>query len=147
MSKKSLLLTGFLLLSLQSEAARAQEQKIKGSHSRVTAQDQSNDSRMIEQTRKIRWAITEDRSLSTEAHNIKIITTNDGTVTLMGPVRNAEEKQKIEQLAGNIAGGKVRSELVVRARRQARAMLGREQGNKNQEMNQRGNNAPAQQMR
>ena len=39
-------------------------------------------------------AIHEDKSLSTYAHNIKIIT-QDGKVTLKGPVRSEDEKNNI----------------------------------------------------
>ena len=45
----------------------------------------------------------DDKSLSTYAHNIKIITT-DGMVTLKGPVRSEEEKSAIEVKARQIAG-------------------------------------------
>ena len=54
-------------------------------------------------TQKIRKAIHEDQSLSTYAHNIKVIT-QDGKVTLRGPVRSEEEKNKLEAKAVSIAG-------------------------------------------
>jgi len=54
-------------------------------------------------TQKIRKAIHEDKSLSTYAHNIKIIT-QDGKVTLKGPVRSEDEKAAIESKAVAIAG-------------------------------------------
>ena len=44
-----------------------------------------------------------DSELSITAKNIKVIT-NNGQVTLRGPVRNAEEKAKINQLAKSAAG-------------------------------------------
>ena len=40
----------------------------------------------------------------TTAKNIKVITTN-GHVTLRGPVKSAQEKAKIDQLAKSAAGG------------------------------------------
>ena len=43
---------------------------------------------------KIRKSIMADKSLSTYAHNIKIIS-QDGTVTLKGPVRSEDEAQSI----------------------------------------------------
>jgi hyperosmotically inducible periplasmic protein len=55
-------------------------------------------------TKKIRASINSDKSLSTYAHNIKIIS-QDGKVTLRGPVRSAEEKGAIEAKATEIAGG------------------------------------------
>jgi osmotically-inducible protein OsmY len=43
---------------------------------------------------KIRSSITADKSLSTYAHNVKIIVQN-GEVTLKGPVRSEQESQAI----------------------------------------------------
>ena len=54
-------------------------------------------------TQKIRKAIHEDKSLSTYAHNIKIIS-EDGKVTLRGPVRSTDEKASIEAKATELAG-------------------------------------------
>jgi hyperosmotically inducible periplasmic protein len=54
-------------------------------------------------TQKIRKAIHEDKSLSTYAHNIKIIT-QDGKVTLRGPVRSEDEKSNLQAKAAEIAG-------------------------------------------
>jgi hyperosmotically inducible periplasmic protein len=56
-----------------------------------------------ELTRKIRKAIHDDSDLSTYAHNIKIISQN-GKVTLRGPVRSEEEKANIEAKAVAAAG-------------------------------------------
>jgi len=56
-----------------------------------------------ELTRKIRKAIHDDSNLSTYAHNIKIIS-QDGKVTLRGPVRSEQEKAKIEAKAVAAAG-------------------------------------------
>jgi hyperosmotically inducible protein len=54
-------------------------------------------------TRGIRKSIMSDKSLSTYAHNVKIITQN-GKVTLRGPVRSDEEKANIESKAAAVAG-------------------------------------------
>ena len=54
-------------------------------------------------TQNIRKAIHDDTSLSTYAHNIKIIT-QDGKVTLRGPVRSVEEKSNLERKAATVAG-------------------------------------------
>src|ERR1700751_227320 len=54
-------------------------------------------------TNEIRSSIMKDKSLSTYAHNIKIIT-QDGKVTLKGPVRSEDEKAAIESKAVAIAG-------------------------------------------
>jgi hyperosmotically inducible periplasmic protein len=66
-----------------------------------------------ELTRKIRAAVTADKSLSTYAHNVKIIT-RDGKVTLKGPVRSDEEKTDLLSKAPAIAGeGNVTDEMDV----------------------------------
>ena len=54
-------------------------------------------------TQKIRAEIMKDKSLSTYAHNVKIIT-QDGKVTLKGPVRTQEEKASVEGKATTVAG-------------------------------------------
>ena len=51
----------------------------------------------------IRKAVMDDKTLSTNAHNIKIIT-SDGTVTLRGPVKSEQEKKTIEAKARQVAG-------------------------------------------
>jgi hyperosmotically inducible protein len=54
-------------------------------------------------TQKIRKAVHDDNSLSTYAHNVKIIT-QDGKVTLRGPVRSADEKNNLQAIAVTVAG-------------------------------------------
>jgi hyperosmotically inducible protein len=68
-----------------------------------TADQQKMNPADRETTKKIRSALMDDKSLSTYAHNIKIITT-DGMVTLKGPVRSEDEKSAIEAKAREIAG-------------------------------------------
>jgi len=78
-----------------------------------TPLDQSNDKEAIEVTAGIRKAVMEDKSLSTSAHNVKIVT-NGNVVTLRGPVENANEKKRIESLAQKVAMGKtVHNEISV----------------------------------
>jgi hyperosmotically inducible protein len=54
-------------------------------------------------TQKIRKAIHQDKDLSIYAHNIKIIT-QDGKVTLRGPVRSEDEKSSLQAKAVAVAG-------------------------------------------
>jgi osmotically-inducible protein OsmY len=54
-------------------------------------------------TQKIRKSIHQDTSLSTYAHNIKVIT-QDGKVTLRGPVRSEDEKSNLQAKAVAVAG-------------------------------------------
>ena len=69
-----------------------------------TSGDQSNSSADLKTTQAIRQALMNDGELSMTAKNIKIITAN-GHVTLRGPVKTAQEKAKINQLAKSAAGG------------------------------------------
>jgi hyperosmotically inducible protein len=63
--------------------------------------------------KRIRTALHNDKSLSTYAHNIKIIS-QDGKVTLKGPVRSEDEKTNIEAKAAAVAGeGNVTDQLEV----------------------------------
>ena len=68
-----------------------------------TADEQSLGGADAKLAARIRRAVTEDDSLSTDAHNVKIIVEN-GRVTLRGPVKNREEQEKVGRLAQNIAG-------------------------------------------
>jgi hyperosmotically inducible protein len=86
------------------------------SKSEPTADQQKENRSDRELARQIRRAIVKDKSLSTYAHNIKIIA-QDGMVTLKGPVNTQEEKQAIEAKAAEIAGqGKVTNEIEVGSR-------------------------------
>ena len=69
-----------------------------------TSGDQSNSSADSKTTQAIRQALMKDGELSMTAKNIKVITAN-GHVTLRGPVKTAQEKAKIDQLAKSAAGG------------------------------------------
>ncbi len=77
--------------------------------------DQQKDNRTDEGiTRQIRQSIVADKSLSTYAHNVKIITQN-GQVTLKGPVRSEEEKQAVASKAAAVAGeNKVTDDLSIK---------------------------------
>jgi hyperosmotically inducible protein len=68
-----------------------------------TADQQKNNRSDSDTTQQIRQAIMKDKSLSTYAHNVKIITQN-GQVTLKGPVRSDDEKRAVEAKATEIAG-------------------------------------------
>jgi len=58
--------------------------------------------------------VTDDKSLSTYAHNVKIIA-KDGKVTLKGPVRSQDEKAAIERMANDAAGaGNVTNEITIK---------------------------------
>jgi hyperosmotically inducible protein len=68
-----------------------------------TADQQKENKSDREIAREIRQSIVKDKSLSTYAHNVKVIVQN-GAVTLKGPVHSDEEKQAIESKAAQVAG-------------------------------------------
>jgi hyperosmotically inducible protein len=84
--------------------------------SEVTADQQKNNRSDIELTRQIRKSLVADKSLSTYAHNVKVIA-QDGRVTLKGPVATADEKTIVEGKAAEVAGKQnVISEISVTAK-------------------------------
>lgn len=79
-----------------------------------TADNQPNAAADRKTTQQIRKAIIADKDLSLYAHNCKIIT-QAGSVTLKGPVKSDDEKQKLASLAESVAGsGHVTNELTVK---------------------------------
>ncbi|MGA9473472.1 MAG: BON domain-containing protein [Terriglobales bacterium] len=80
----------------------------------ATADQQKENRSDRDITRDIRRSITQDKSLSSYAHNVKIISQN-GMVTLKGPVRSEDEKMAIEARAAAVVGkDKVTSQLEVK---------------------------------
>ena len=67
----------------------------------VTNQSESEEDIRI--SAAIRKAVTDDKALSVNAHNVKITTAN-GVVTLRGPVKTEQEKSSIEAKAKQVAG-------------------------------------------
>jgi hyperosmotically inducible protein len=79
----------------------------------LTPLDQSSDESDVKITQELRRSITGDASLSINAHNVKVIT-NDGVVTLRGPVQSDDERAMIERKAREISGvARVDSQLEV----------------------------------
>ena len=82
--------------------------------SNATADRQLENKSDREVAQQIRQAVMNDKSLSTYAHNVKIISQN-GVVTLKGPVRTDDERRAIEKIAAAIVGqDKVTSQLEVK---------------------------------
>jgi hyperosmotically inducible periplasmic protein len=80
----------------------------------MTAGKQSNADGDVNLTRKIRRAVVKDGTLSTMAHNVKIVAVA-GHVTLRGPVHSEQEKTVIANKAEAIAGaGNVDNQLDVK---------------------------------
>jgi hyperosmotically inducible periplasmic protein len=84
--------------------------------SEPTADNQKENPSDRQLTQQIRRALVKDKSLSTNAHNVKVIAQN-GTVTLKGPVDSESEKQTVEAKAAQVAGSdKVSSQIEVRSK-------------------------------
>jgi len=85
------------------------------SQSEPTADQQKDNRSDRDITQQIRQSIMKDKSLSTYAHNVKVVT-QGGQVTLKGPVQSEEEKNAIEAKATEVAGnGKVTSQLNIKS--------------------------------
>jgi osmotically-inducible protein OsmY len=77
-----------------------------------TPTDQKENKKDLDITAEIRKRLT-DTKASINAQNVKIMT-QDGKVTLRGPVKNDDEKQMIERMAREVAGeGNVENQLEV----------------------------------
>jgi osmotically-inducible protein OsmY len=78
-----------------------------------TADQQKMNATDRDLTKRVRAALHDDKSLSTYAHNIKIVA-QGGRITLKGPVRSEEEKAAVESKATEVAGaGNVTNQLEV----------------------------------
>jgi osmotically-inducible protein OsmY len=69
----------------------------------VTADQQKMNKSDRDMTRDIRKSIMADKGLSTYAHNVKIISQN-GMVTVKGPVKSDDEKRAVIAKAVAVAG-------------------------------------------
>jgi osmotically-inducible protein OsmY len=83
----------------------------------LTPTDQSENRADLDLTRRIRRAVTANDRLSSEAKNIKIITSG-GKVTLRGPVKSDDERKTITSIAQQIAGDKVEDQLEIQTKNQ-----------------------------
>ena len=80
----------------------------------TTADKQSNAKSDRMMTAQIRKAIIADKGLSTYAHNVKIVVVN-GSVTLTGPVKSDDEKQKVATDAASVvSSGNIANQLTVK---------------------------------
>ena len=100
-----------LVIALQSAGAQSpttpadnsRSNKVDSTNRIATADDQKENESDRTLTQKIRKSIVSDDSLSTYAHNIKIVSVN-GTVTLNGVVRSEKEKNSVAMKAVAVAG-------------------------------------------
>lgn len=77
----------------------------------LTPADQGTSEADRELVKKIRTEIMSTKELSTYAQNAKVIV-RDGAVTLRGPVRTADEKEKLGMIANRHAGHEKVSNLL-----------------------------------
>jgi hyperosmotically inducible periplasmic protein len=113
-------ISGFVMLGCSKDKDRADQSGSKSSSvaadntaknerdrndATKTAGDQSENEADRKITQEVRKSIVDDDKLSTSAQNVKIIT-NDGKVTLRGPVKSEEEKKAVESKAKQVAGVK-----------------------------------------
>ena len=114
---------GALLLCTPALVIQAQNPPPKPDNTKVNERDRAKQEPTADQQKEnksdrqiaqeIRRAIVSDKSLSTYAHNVKVIAQN-GSVTLKGPVHSEEEKKAIEAKATEIAGQRtVKNEISV----------------------------------
>jgi hyperosmotically inducible periplasmic protein len=95
-------------------ASTAPDNSAQNKGQQTTADQQKSNPTDRDITQKIRQSIMSDKSLSTYGHNVKIITQN-GMVTLKGPVQSDGEKQTIASLAVDVVGQeKVSNQLTVK---------------------------------
>jgi len=108
----------------RSQAQTTEQQGTSPDNTKMNAQDRDKASPTADQqkdnrsdreiTQQIRQSLVKDKSLSSYGHNVKVITQN-GQVTLKGPVRSEDEKKAIEAKATEVAGeNKVTSELNIK---------------------------------
>jgi osmotically-inducible protein OsmY len=125
-TKMSIVAITLLGLSLSAPVHAQSDDKTKPDNTAVnkrdrnpgeaTADQQKMDAADRDNTAKIRRSVMADKSLSTYAHNVKIISQN-GTVTLKGPVRSEEELRSIVSKAADVTGSpdKVINQMSVKA--------------------------------
>jgi hyperosmotically inducible protein len=119
--------TGLLIIAAQSAMSQSsttpstgtvpadntKSNKLDPSNTAATADAQKDNAGDRTITQRIRKSLVTDKSLSTYAHNVKIVSVN-GTVTLNGVVRSEDEKSAIEMKAVSVAGpGHVVNDLKV----------------------------------
>ena len=103
----------------------AQDTPVKPDNTKVNKRDRNAGEATADQQKmnkadrdlsaQIRKSIMADKSLSTYAHNIKVIS-QDGVVTLKGPVHSDDEKKAIVAKAVEVAGSpdKVTDQITVK---------------------------------
>ena len=100
-----------LIVAMQSAGAQSpavpadnsKSNKVDVTNTTATADEQKDNESDRTLTQQIRQSVMADKSMSTYAHNVKIVSVN-GTVTLNGVVHSAKEKKSVETKAVAVAG-------------------------------------------
>ena len=113
----ALALPGAVLGQTDVAPDNSKSNKVDSSNQNPTADDQKENDSDRKMTQAIRRSVMADKSLSTYAHNAKIVTVN-GTVTLNGVVHSQAESDNLAQKAQSVAGsGRVVNKLKVEGAR------------------------------
>jgi hyperosmotically inducible periplasmic protein len=111
------LMSGIAIAGQDPQAAAPDNTKVNKAdrdNAKPTADQAKNKLSDRELMRQIRRDVVKDKTLSTYGHNVKIISQN-GKVTLRGPVHSEDEKTAIREHARHIAGEEnVTDELTVK---------------------------------
>jgi osmotically-inducible protein OsmY len=103
-----------LIRAQSSTSQTAPDNSKQNKNHAQTADNQTNAKSDRLMTANARKAIMADKDLSTYAHNVKVVTVN-GAVTLKGPVKSEEEKQKVAaDVSGVVSADKITNELTVK---------------------------------
>jgi hyperosmotically inducible protein len=94
----SLAIAAMSMAQAQTAPDNTKQNKVDAINKSASADMQKNDTTDLALTRQIRASVMADKSLSTYAHNIKIVSV-DGNVTLNGVVHSQQEKDAIESKA------------------------------------------------
>jgi hyperosmotically inducible protein len=113
-------LSSSVLLIAQTPADNTKVNTRDRAKGAVTADQQKDNASDRDLTQKIRQALMQDKTLSTYAHNVKVIA-QGGQVALKGPVRSTKEKQSVEAKAVEVAGaGHVTNQMSVAPKKPAK---------------------------
>jgi hyperosmotically inducible protein len=109
------LAVGSVTAFARQDADNTKANKQPQNQSGATADNAANSKTDLQLMKEIRRAVVKDKTLSTTAHNVKIVA-KDGRVTLKGPVTSEDEKKAVEQKAAQVAGAQnITNELTVKA--------------------------------
>lgn len=122
---RTLVCAAMLAAPLAPFATPAQDKSADADNTKMNKGDKSTKSPTADRAKNnlsdrevmahIRRDVVKDKTLSTNAHNVKIVSTN-GKVVLRGPVNSEQEKETVEQYAKKYAGDmNVTNEITVKA--------------------------------